>query len=120
MTETAMSFVRVQQEVQGRGARFEQLRNLVHTKLMREIEAFQTKLENEGVRIAQVTREYEQFSTDIGNPLGVCIDEQEDQKEMIRHLARQVEALQGGTNPGTASSENNVTSESVPSDKMLP
>ena len=87
---------------------------------MKEMEEFQTKLEREGVRVAQVTREYEQFSTGIGNSLGVCIDEQKDQKEMLRNLAQQVEALQSGANPGIASSGSNVTSESASSDNNVP
>ena len=41
---------------------------------------FQTRLDHEGVRVVQETREFEQFSADIGNSLGVCLDEQEDQE----------------------------------------
>ena len=87
---------------------------------MREMKEFQSKLEHEGARVAQATREHEQFSNDVGNSRGVCIDEQEDQKEMLRNLARQVEALRSGTTPGPASSGNNVTSELVPLENSVP
>ena len=68
---------------QGREARPEQLRHLVHTGLMKAMEAMRARLEHEGAQVAQVTREREQFSTDIGNSLGVCKDEQKDLKAMI-------------------------------------
>ena len=87
---------------------------------MREMEEVQTKLKRDGARIAQVTREHEQFTTDIGNSLGVCIDEQRDQKEMLRNLAQQVEALRSGASPGAASSENNATSASASSENSVP
>ena len=85
-TERAMSFTRFHKEFQGRGARFEQLRRLVHTGLRREMNEFQTQLEREGVRAAQVTREHEQFSNDIDNTITRVTDAREDLQENYRTL----------------------------------
>ena len=67
MTAIAISFTRISQEFQGRGARHDQLRQLVNTGLMKEMEEFRTELNREGIRVAQATREHERFSNDIGN-----------------------------------------------------
>ena len=57
MTETAMSFTRIQQEFHGRGARHEQLHQLVHTgSLMRQMEDLQTRLERDEARLMQATQ----------------------------------------------------------------
>ena len=120
MTETAISFTRISQEFHGRGARREQLRQLVHTGLMKEMEELRIALAREGVRVTQVTREHEQFSIDIGNSLRVCIDEQKDQREMIRNLAQPIGTFRSRTTPGGASSGNNATPEPVSSETVSP
>ena len=119
MTEHAMTFVHIRQEFQGRGARLEQHRSLVHTQLIPQMDDLQNAVENEGARVAQVTREHEHFSNDIGNSLGLCINEQEDLKERFRNLAWQVETRRGETTPGPASSENNAASGSVPPENSV-
>ena len=81
---------------------------------MTHMDELQTELENTGARAAQVTRECEQFSNDIGNSLARYIDALGDLKEMFRTLARQVEALRGGTTPGSAPPENNTTPGAAP------
>ena len=55
MTETAMSFTRTQQEFQGRGVRREQLRQLVHNGLIRQMADLQTWLEGDEARLTQAT-----------------------------------------------------------------
>ena len=94
MTETAMSFTRIHQEFQERGARFEQLHRLIHTGLKSKMKELQTGLDCEGVRVAQVSQEHEQFSNDVGNTITRVMDAQEDPRENYRTLARQVAALQ--------------------------
>ena len=86
----------------------------MHTQPIPQMDELQTEMENEGVRVAQVTREREQFSNVIGNSLARYIDAQEDLKEVFRTLARQVEALQGGTTPRSAPPENDATPGTVP------
>ena len=78
MTETAMSFTRVHQEFQGRGARFEQLHRLIHNGLRSEVNEFQNRLDCKGARVAQVTREHEQFSSDVGDAIAGDMPAQED------------------------------------------
>ena len=41
------------------------------------------------------------------------------ERERVRNLARQLEALRSGTTPGPASSENNATSGSVPTENSV-
>ena len=43
------------------------------------METMQTNLEHEGVRVAQVSREHEQFSNDMGKTVERIMDAQEDQ-----------------------------------------
>ena len=50
-TETAMTFVHIRQGLQGRGARFEQLRTEVNAHLTTKMNAMQTEVENTGVRL---------------------------------------------------------------------
>ena len=50
----------------------------------------------------------------------MCIDEQKDQREMIRNLAQQIVTLRSGTTPGAASSGNTATPEPVSSENSVP
>ena len=91
-----MSFISIRQEFQGRGARFEQLRGLVNTQLVPEVDGLKTEQDNMG----------DQYSNDTGNSAVRLHETQEDLKGMLRTLAQQVENLQGGTHPESSQPEN--------------
>ena len=57
MTDTEISFTCMSQEFQGRGARHEQLRQLVHNGLMRQMEDLQTRLERDEARLTEADQE---------------------------------------------------------------
>ena len=84
-----MSFTRIQGEVQGRGARHEQLRQLVHHGLMRQMEDHQARLERNEARLTEAGQESDRFPNETCNSIKLGIDEQKDQREMIRNLAQQ-------------------------------
>ena len=101
MTETAMSFINIRQEFQGRGAMFEQLHGLVNTHIMPNMDSLKAEQDNMGVPLTQLTQEHDQYSNDMGNSAARLYEAQEDLKGMLRTLAQQVEKLQGGTHPGS-------------------
>ena len=104
MTEAAMSFISIQQEFHGRGVRREQLRQLVHNGLMRQMEDLQIRLERDETCLMQATQENDRFSNETCNAVKLRIDEQKDQREMLRNLAQQVETLRSRSNPGAVPS----------------
>ena len=109
MRETAMSFIKIRQELQGREARFERLCDLVNTQLMPKMDGIQAEQDNMGVRLTQLSQEHEQRSHDMGTSAAKLHDLQEDVERMVRTLARQVENLQGGTHPGSSKLENSAS-----------
>ena len=100
MTETAVKFVHIRQEFHGRGTRFYQLRIQVNTHLTR-----MNTIENVGVRLTQLARKHDQYSNNMGHSAGRLPEAQEDLHEMVKNLARQIEAIQSGTTPGVVHQE---------------
>ena len=120
MTETAMSFTRVDQEFHGGGARHEQLRQVVHNGLMQQMEDFKARLEIDEARVTQMGQEGDRFSHDTCTSIKLRVQEAKDMREMIQNLAQQVEVIRSGTNPGAASSGHNSASEPVSSENSVP
>ena len=81
---------------------FDQLRRLVNTHIMPNMDSLKTEQDNTGVQLTQLTQEHNQYSTDMGNSDARLYEAQEDLAGMLRTLAQQVETLQGGTTPGSA------------------
>ena len=90
----ALSFQRLVQEMNNRGQRFEQLRNLVHTEVMDELESFQLRFSQTGELMTKVTMETDRRSHQMSNSVGQIIDEQQDIRKVVEDLARKLEVLQ--------------------------
>ena len=76
MTERAMSFSRISQEFHGRGARREQLRQLVHTTNMSRMEDFQTKFVRQEAWMAEIGRDRDQLSNEMCTSIRSTVEEQ--------------------------------------------
>ena len=109
MRETAMSFINIRQEVQGRGARFERFRDMVNAQLKHQLDGIQAEQINMEVRLTQPSQEHEQHSNDMGTSMARPHDAQEDLDGMVKTLARQVKDLQGETHPGSPQPENSAS-----------
>ena len=118
ITERATSFTGVSQEFRGRGARHEQLHQLVHNNLMGQM--LTTRLDRMEAWMTEAGRDSDRFSNDTCASIRSTVNEQKEQREMIRSLAQQIEALRNGTHPGAASSAHNAVSEPTPVENSPP
>ena len=104
MTEHAMSFQRVAQEMHNRGHRLKQLRTLVHTEIMEQLEYAQLRFSHAGEFLTKVTQETDRRSHDMCNSIGHFVYGQHDIRKVVEDLARRIDVIQNGTYPESTSS----------------
>ena len=98
MTELATSFARMSQEFRGRGARHEQIYQLVHNSLSGQMEILTTRLDRVEAWMTKSGQDSDWFSNETCASIKSTINEHKDQRETIRNLAQQIDGV--GLIPG--------------------
>ena len=99
MVDHAASFARISHEFRGRGARHEQLYQLVHNSLIPQLQHVQIRVDRYEAWLTKAGRDHDRFSNETCATLSSIRNEQRDQKEMIRNLASKLKRYDAGLIP---------------------
>ena len=116
MVEQDTSFSRIAHEFTGRRARREQLHQHVHDSLVPQLQNVQASADRYEAWLTEAGRSQDQFSNATCAILRSISNKQKHQRELIRNLPKQIEALQSGTHSGATSSGHNAVSEARPAE----